>query len=121
MPAAVSSWARIEPVQPRPMITTSLCGSLRAILSLFRRPFRTAGESDRRQRKALVMAIDPVEIVVARAREADHFPRAHVAVAAVQRVGEEALLDILDRLLEEFLAVGSIELHAAALEPFEQR
>ena len=75
---------------------------------------------DGRQRKALVVAVDPVEIVVAGAGEADHFPRHHVAVAAVDRVGEEAHLDVLDGLLEERLAVGAFELDLAALEALEQ-
>src|SRR5262249_42867468 len=99
-PWSVSSCAMIEPVQPSPMITTSFFGSRFAIAaSTLRRPFRAARDAHRRQREALVVAVDPVEIVVAGAREADHLPRRHVAVAAVYRVGEEAHLHVLDDLL----------------------
>src|SRR6478672_5295457 len=119
-PSSVSSCAMIEPVQPSPIMTTSFLGSLRAMAaSMLRRPFRAAGHADGRERKALVVAIDPVEIIVAGAGVADHRPRRHVAVAAVDRVGEEAHLDVLDGLLHERLAVGAFELEVAALKALQ--
>src|SRR5947209_7090465 len=119
-PSSVNSWARIEPVQPRPMTTTSFLGSLRDIgPSTLRRPFRAAGDAHRRQRKPLVVAVDPIQIVVSGARKADHLPRRHVAVAAVDRIGEEAHLHVLDGLLHEGLAVGAIQLKVAALEALQ--
>src|SRR6185503_19030487 len=119
-PWSVSSFAMIEPVQPRPTMTTSLCGSLRAMSARLRCPVGTAGDGDGRQREAFVMPVDPVEVIVAGAGEADHLPGDHVAVAAVDRVGKEALLDVLERLLEESLAVGAFQLGLAAFEPLEQ-
>src|SRR6187551_2187327 len=120
-PSSVSSLAMIEPVQPRPMMTTSLRGSLRAMgpSADFRRPIRPPRHADGRQRKALVVTMDPVEIIVAGPRVPDHAPPRHVAIAAIDRVGKEALLHVLDRLLEERLAVGAFEFHAPALETGE--
>ena len=90
------------------------------MLVRFRCPVGAAGDGDRRQREAFVMPVDPVEVIVAGAGEADHLPGDHVAVAAVDRVGKEALLDVLERLLEESLAVGAFQLGLAALEAFEE-
>src|SRR5665213_4375443 len=121
-PSSVSSFAMIEPVQPSPMITTSFLGSFRDIAAslCFLRPGRAAGDGHRRQRIALVVPFDPVEIVVAGARIPDHLPRDHVAVAAIERIGEEAGLDILEDLFEERLAVGRIELDRTAFDALEQ-
>src|SRR5690242_4354690 len=98
MPAPVSSCARIEPVQPSPTITTSVDGSVRVMTCIARGdgpsmgdPIGSAGDADRRQREALVVALDPVAIVVAGARKPQHLPADHVAVAAIERIGEEAL------------------------------
>src|SRR4051812_17001557 len=121
-PSSVSSLAMIDPVQPRPMMTTSFFGSLRAMgvsSTAFRRPVHSARDADGRKRKALVVTVDPVEIVVARAGVPDHPPRDHVAVAAIDRIGKETLLHVLDRLLEERLSVGALELHAVVLETTE--
>src|SRR5262249_39420116 len=101
----------IEPVQPRPMMTTSFFGSFCAMAtSMIGEPFGAPDDADRRQREGLVVAIDPVEIVVACARKADHFPGRHVAVSAIERISEEALLNELECLGEECLAVGAVEL-----------
>src|SRR6185437_9133285 len=123
MPALVSSWARIEPVQPRPMITTSVDGSMRVMAfalgrggGSMREPIGPAGDTDGRQREALVVALDPVAIVVAGAGKADHFPADHVAVAAIDRIGEEALLRVVQYVLEESLRAGAVELDRAFLE-----
>src|SRR5215831_13386964 len=81
-----------------------------------RRPFRAAGQADRWQRKALIVTVDPVEIVVSRTWEADHLPRDHIAVAAVNRIGEETRLDVLEHRVEEALPVGALELDLSAFE-----
>src|SRR6185369_7288339 len=82
----------------------------------FRRPVHSARDADGRKRKALVVTVDPVEIVVARARIPDHPPRDHVAVAAIDGIGKETLLHVLDRLFEERLSVGALEIHTVVLE-----
>src|SRR5262249_49365734 len=43
------------------------------------------------------------------------------AVSAVERIGEKALLNELERFVEECLAVGAIELDLVGLEPAENR
>jgi len=64
--------------------------------------------------------IDPVQIVVAGTGEADHLPANHVAVAAVDRVGEEAHVNVADDLLEKRFSVHPFELDLFVFEPFEQ-
>src|ERR1700683_2057712 len=117
-PSSVSSWAMIDPVQPRPMMTTSFLGSLRAMVTSprFRRPLCATSHADRRQRKALVVAIDPVQVVVTGSGVADHFPCDHVAIAAVDWVGEKAHLKVFDDFGEKRLSVGAVELQFAAFK-----
>src|SRR4051812_9783984 len=104
-PSSVSSCAIIEPVQPSPTITTSFLGSTRGMdLSAFRCPIRASKHARGWQRITLVVTIDPVAIIVTGAGEADHFPGDHVPISAVDRVGKEASLDVLNDLLEEILA-----------------
>src|SRR5690348_7871342 len=114
-PSSVSSWARIAPVQPNPIRRTSTSGSLVAIVSPsgFRRPARPAVKADRRQRKRFVVLGDPGPVVVARPGEADQLPADHVAVAAVDRVGEEALDSVLLHHREEGVALDFVELSGA--------
>src|SRR5262249_50337291 len=85
--------------------------------ALARRPLNAPADADRRMRVTLVVAPDPVAVVVTCPGEADHLPRAHVSVAAVNRVGEESLLDILDDLREEGLAVDAFQLDSAVFHP----
>ena len=59
----------------------------------------TGGNGD-----ALIVPVDPVAIIVMRAGKADHLPRRHVLVAAIDRVGEKAVLGVLEDELEEILA-----------------
>src|ERR1051325_1091504 len=127
-PARVSASARIEPVQPSPTMTASTGGNLRVIgpgppqkaplaaaLSA-RRPFGAALDANRRQRIGLVVALHPVAVVVARTREADHFPANHVAVAAIDRIGEEPLFRVLQQKVEELRSADAFELQAAVFE-----
>src|SRR6185437_3764142 len=121
-PASASSLATIEPVQPSPTITTSLAGRRSVIASrsaLLHGPLRPAGDADRWQGVTLVVAAHPVAIVVARTGKSDHLPRAHVAVAAVDRICKEALLDVLDQLLEESLAIDALERERSRFQPTE--
>src|ERR1700756_2043572 len=105
-PASVSSCARIEPVHPNPTMTASLRGSLRAIWSLFKkfraagaalnksslRPVRMIVDADNRQSDALVVTVDPIAIIVMRARKSDHLPGGQIFVAAVDRIGKKTVL-----------------------------
>src|SRR6266568_4197948 len=107
-PLAASSCARIDPVQPSPTITASVAGSLNAMTarlrseSLFRYPVGSAHDADGRQRVAFVVALDPIPVVVAGSGKSDHLPANHVAVAAVNGIGEEPLAGVLQQVLEEF-------------------
>ena len=62
------------------------------------------------------MAINPVEIVVARAGIADHFPRDHVAIAAIDWIGKKPLLHIFQNFVEERLCVGVVEVQLFLVE-----
>src|ERR1700752_5114305 len=117
-PSSVSSCARIEPVQPRPMIATSLWGSLRAIVrpsGLAWIPIPPSHEADGRMWVALVMTLNPGAILVTGAGIADHSPRAHVTIAAVNRVGEKSLVHVCQQLFEERLPVDAVQFRRAAL------
>src|SRR5271155_2311690 len=120
-PSSVSSLARIDPVHPRPMMTTSRAGSLCTILRLALDPFRAAFKADRRQRETLIVFVDPFPVVVTRAGKSDHAPADHVLVAAVDGIGEEALLHVLHDLLEKGFAIDAAERDRALLEAVEKR
>src|SRR5579864_7135560 len=80
------------------------------------RPVRMIGDAHRRQGDTLVMPVDPVAIIVMRAGKADHLPRRHVSVAAIDRVGEKAVPGVFEDELEELLAVRAVELERAVFE-----
>src|SRR5689334_3295413 len=65
----------------------------------------------------LVVPLDPVAIVVTRAGETDHPPSRHVAVAAIDRVGEEAVTRVLQQYLEKRRRTGPLQLHRTILHP----
>ena len=75
-----------------------------------------AGDADCRQRNAFIVTVDPVAIIIVRPRESDHLPRGHIFVAAVNRVGEEAVPGVRENEREEALAVEAIELERAVLQ-----
>src|SRR6185437_11672752 len=81
-----------------------------------RRPIRAPGDADGRQRIALVMTADPIAIIVSGAWKTDHPPGAHVPVAAVDRVGEEAVLDVLAQRIEELLRIDAGQVDAATFQ-----
>src|SRR5208337_5373500 len=62
---------------------------------------------------AFIMAGNPVAVVVARAWEANHLPAGHVAIAAIDGIGEEAFPCILHDVLEECFAVLIAQLDRA--------
>src|ERR1700720_3455492 len=66
---------------------------------------------------ALVVTVDPVAVVVPGARIADHAPRAHVAIAAVDRIGEESLSRVSEQQLEKRPPVDAVQLGGTAFEP----
>src|SRR3569833_1661278 len=119
-PASVSSWARMAPVQPRPTMTTSLRGSLRAIVLSLVRPFRAAGDGHRAVRIRLIVFGDVVAVVVTRARKADHLPRHHVVIAAIDRVGKEAFHGVLQDQTKQALAIDGAEIDLAGLHRLEE-
>src|SRR5271166_5801841 len=57
-------------------------------------PLRPSHKADGRTGVALVMTLDPVAVIVTSAGIADHALRAHVAIAAVNRVGEKSLVHV---------------------------
>src|SRR5271169_6337533 len=92
-PSSVNSCARIEPVQPRPMIATSFLGSFWAMgfaSGLAGVPIDPSLDADGGTGVAFVMPGDPIAVIVAGARITDHAPRAHVSIAAVDRIGEKS-------------------------------
>src|SRR5690348_7018430 len=122
----------MAPVQPRPITTTSFAGSLCAIRLLqfahssdvsaqraSLRPVRMAGDADRRQCHALVVTLDPLAIIVVRAGKADHLPADHVLVAAIDRIGEESVLGVLEQRLEEVVAIRALELERLVFQSLD--
>src|SRR2546423_15216452 len=71
-------------------------------------------------RITLVVAVDPVAIVVTGAGEADHLPRRHVAVSAIDRICEKSLPRILEDLSEEASGFAG-ERYLAVLDVAEDR
>src|SRR5438876_7204582 len=87
-PVLVNSRARIEPVQPIPTMTAST--SFKRVAMAIA-PSRKVGDRLRLDEIALVaILIDAVGVERGQARIADHLPGRLVAVAAIDRIGEEA-------------------------------
>src|SRR6185312_2415024 len=98
-PALVSSRAMMAPVQPMPTMTASTSFSFVAIA---RAPLREICDRTRRRDVALVVVgVDLLAVERRQAREAEHLPPDLVAVAAVHRIGEEALHHDRDHAVEE--------------------
>src|SRR5580658_2538699 len=108
----------MAPVHPKPTSTAST--GLRVVVTSALRPAGAALETNRRVWHALSMARHPFFVVVVGARETDHLPGAHVFVAAVNWIGEVALLGVLEEHAEEGFAVDTaVELDLAALEALQ--
>jgi hypothetical protein len=67
------------------------------------------GDTDRRQGIAFIVAMDPIAIIIAGTREADHFPAGHITIAAIDRIGEKTFAGILQDDFEERRRAGAIE------------
>src|SRR4051794_8972125 len=109
----------MAPVQPNPTRTTSTDGSFVATAHSSGFGWIPAGpphDADGRQRQPLIVLLDVRPIVVVRAREADQLPTNHVAVAAVERIAEEALDGVLQEHLKERLRLDLVELDVALLQ-----
>src|ERR1700722_4989407 len=78
-----------------------------------------ADDADGRQRVGFGVALDPVAIVVAGAGEADHLPCGHIAVAAIDGIGEEALPRVGQHLLEKGGGARALECYRAVFERAE--
>src|SRR5580692_1138763 len=116
-PASQSCCPMMAPVQPKPTNTASTGLRVVAILSL---PARAALESDRGERYRLAVASYPILVVVVSPWKADHFPRAHVLVAAIDGIGKVALFGILQKHGKKRFGVdAAIELHIAALQSLQ--
>src|SRR5262245_16964241 len=105
-PALVSSRAMMLPVQPMPTMTASTSFN-RVAMAASSRKVRN------RLRRLLVRLVavlrDHVAIGRRQAGEADHLPRHLVAIAAIDRIGEEPLHVEGEQPLEELLAVEADE------------
>src|SRR5262249_47444455 len=119
-PALVSSRARIDPVQPTPTTTASVSLSIVAIvlsLNFFILDGHHSGEVRDRTRRLVVLlaeiGLDVLAIGRRQARVANHLPRCHVAVAAVDRISEEAFHRELQQCVEELRAGECDELRLA--------
>ena len=60
-------------------------------------------DSDYRQGDACVMTIDPVAVIIVRARKSNHLPRRQIFVAAIDRIGKKAISRISEDLDEELV------------------
>src|SRR3984957_16392046 len=77
------------------------------------------GEAGRRPIDLNAVLIDKIIIGCVGARKTDHAPRHHIAVAAVNRIAEEALERALPEMREEHVAGYAAEIFSARLEALE--
>src|SRR5229473_3011568 len=116
-PALVSSRAMMLPVQPMPTMTASTSFNRVAMAASSRK----VRNGLRRLLVGLVAVLrDDVAIGCRQTGEADHLPRHLVAVAPMDRIGEEALHVEPEQRLEELLAVEADELRLALLERLQR-
>src|SRR5262245_2496300 len=116
-PALVSSRAMMLPVQPMPTMTASTSFNRVAMAA----SSREVGDRLRVDDVALAaILLDRVGVGCRQTREADHLPGDLVAVAAIDRVGEEALHGDGEQRLEELLAVEIGKLRLAGFQRLER-
>src|SRR5262249_41092437 len=118
-PALVSSRARMLPVNPTPMQTASTSLSMIAITRS-----RLGKVRDRARRLVVFLAEifgDLLPIGRREAGVANHLPARHVAVAAIDRVGEKALHGDLQKGVEEHPAGEALERRLVVLHGFQDR
>src|SRR5713101_7240706 len=117
-PALVSSRAMMLPVQPMPTMTASTSLNRVAMPASLSREIRDGLRLD--DVASVAIFIDQGGIDRRQAGVADHLPRHLVAIAAIDRIGEEPLHGDFDQRLEELLAVEVVEARLARLQ-FLQR
>src|SRR4051794_13096475 len=115
-PASASSFARMEPARPTPTTTASTGFSLVAMSALLLHeedvlrmarlvedafPFEDIDDGDRQRVVRHAVLFDEVRIYGRDARKADQLPADLVAIAAVDRIREEALDGVLQQHVEE--------------------
>src|SRR5580658_10307494 len=106
----------MAPVHPMPTMTASTFGCITAMCLT-----SATCQVDRRQGVGLVADFDPVRVVSAHTRVADHLPRAHALIAAVHGIGEVAVTYLRQQLGKEDLGRDSLELQLAGLGGLEHR
>src|SRR5438105_7671481 len=132
-PDSASSFAMMVPVRPTPTIATSTGLSLVAMAA----PPVIAAEQDVLRVPVLVYLGDALDDILDRyrrcvvghavlldvrgvdgrdAREADQLPAGLVAVAAIDRIGEEALQRVREQHVEEELRAHRLQLDLAAVQ-----
>src|SRR5258707_1068703 len=77
-PSSVSSLARMAPLHPSPITTTSVRRSFVGTTSPLQGPVGAPHQADRRQRVLHVVLLDVIAKIVAYAGKADHLPSDHV-------------------------------------------
>src|SRR5712691_602170 len=116
-PALVSSRAMMLPVQPMPTMTASTSFNRVAMAPSSRK----IGNRLRLDDVALAaVLVDQVAVGRRQAGKADHLPGDFVAVAAVDRIGKEALHGDGEQRIEELLAVEIGELRLSLLQRLER-
>src|ERR1700726_3704040 len=116
-PALVSSRAMMLPVQPMPTMTASTSFKRVAMAPSLRKV------RDRLRRRGVTLVavrLDQVGVGRGQAGKADHLPRHLVAVAAVDRIGEETLHGEVEQRIEKLLAVEINELGLALVERLDR-
>src|SRR4029453_15022796 len=117
MPASLNSFARMPPVHPRPTMTTST--SLKRVAIGHLRKIENALWFD--VVRLVAIGLDVFWRDRDHAGKTDHLPRDLVAIAAVHRIGEEALHCRREQQVEEFLCGDSVECNAPLLHVLENR
>src|ERR1700722_4339143 len=109
----------MAPVHPKPTNTASTGLSV-VVTALRSLPARTAFEAHGWVGNTLSVPRHPFLVVIVCAGKSDHLPRAHIFVAAVDRIREVAFLGVLKKHREEGFTVDpAIELDLAALQSLE--
>src|SRR5262249_13757469 len=116
-PALVSSRAMMLPVQPMPTMTASTSFKRVAMAPSSR---KVRDRLPRHGVPLLAIVLDQVGVGRGQARKADHLPRHLVAVAAVDRIGEEALHGEVEERVEKLLAVEIDEVGLALVEQLDR-
>src|SRR5206468_5634961 len=115
-PALVSSRARIAPVQPMPTMTASASFNRVAIATA---SGKICDRLRLRDVTLVAVGIDFVGINGGKTGETDHLPCNLVAIAAIDRIGEEALHGDGEELIEERTGIEVPKLGPSFLHCFD--